>query len=384
MISVCGCAINSKYDVKMFAEALQIHNQGYDFEMVVTHDDRVEDGTTEMLTELCQKYKNIKVVRHTHEDTVVYLNRLLDYYDANNYFQSNLRADLRKQVELFDQKKLFDHTRTFLWLTSGLLYDKAIQASSGDIVIVTPSDFLYGFRLKDLEDFVKNNSKDGLFYGKPHAIWGRVSNQRHEWLMNHVKNVHDGTQFREGFRYDTGELFRDFTRCPTDINNYYLADCRNNLLIGLGEPDAVDKMYRFNEESFQHGGIQLIRDFHGFHVLSRKTLEVTGGFSAAFYGRAWADDHMSYNGVRSGNHKTLPFKFSVYWIGGHEISPYRGEHYPDGWQEALRQKDPFYGKHPMPGVDRPVYLHDGLLSNSQMCEYANAFLKKNNPPVKFR
>jgi hypothetical protein len=40
-------------------------------------------------------------------------------------------------------------------MSSGLLYNLAVEASSGDTLIITPGDFLYLFSLKELEEYVK-------------------------------------------------------------------------------------------------------------------------------------------------------------------------------------------------------------------------------------
>ena len=60
MISICGCAINSKYEVESLLRTLSINNQETEWELCVTLDNRVDDGSLEHFTklqkELVQKY----------------------------------------------------------------------------------------------------------------------------------------------------------------------------------------------------------------------------------------------------------------------------------------------------------------------------------------
>lgn len=379
-LSICCCGINCKYDFDLFASFMYQHNKDVDFEIVFTHDDRVNDGSSEYYTELQKRVPNIKIVKNTHEDTVFYLRKLMDYYDQTGKFSDGLRKDLRANVEKFSNRELFDHRKSFLWLTSGILYNKAVQASSGDLLIVTPADFIYGFKLRDLVDFVKTRMQNGLFYTKPYAIWGRLTNQALPWLQQHVQNVHNGIGYREGYRYDSVELFKDYLKAPSSLDDMYLPDFRNNRIIRFSDPTAIDQMYIFNEQSVNHGGVQFIPDFHGFHFMTRAAYDKIGGFTECYYGRAFPDDVMTYLGKRVVPTSPVPPQFSVYWAGQYEVLPYHNYGYPSSWQEILKQKEGMYHEqHPVPSVDQPTYLHKGLVENSHMAVLVNSNFSKNAP-----
>lgn len=381
MISVCCCAINAKWDVELFVEALNAHNDPSTFEICLCHDDRVQDGSREHFEQLQKRHPNLKIIRNTHEDTVDYLRKVMDHYDSKGIFKAQLRADLRANVEKFARKELFDHKRSFLWLTSGLLYNKAVSISSGDTLVITPADFLYLFRLADLEAFVKVNSRAGHFYAKPNAVWARLNNQDPEWLKNHVDEIHRGIGFREGYRWDSTQLFRDYLRYPPKLSDFSVPDFRHNIIMNLANLNWGE-VYRFNKEAFRDAGVQCIPGFHGYHCMSRKTFDAIGGFTEEWPSRAFPDDKMTFLGRRFPPGHALPHEFSVAWCGQAELCAYLGPGYSENWREKLKEVDPLHEQHPIPSADGPTYLHQGLLSNSQMMEAMNASFNRNAPPVR--
>lgn len=383
-VSVCGCSINSKYDVQLFVEFLNLQRNNVDLEIVITHDDRVNDGSNELFKQLANKHDNLKFVRNDHEQTVDYLRKLMDYYDRYNIFKEQFRRDLRGNVEKFAAKQLFNHDKSFLWLTSGVLYDMVVRASTGDLLIVTPADFVYGFSLSELVSYVKSKVSHGFFYAKPNAIWARINNQNYDWVVNHTQEIHDGKGFREGYRYDSRELFKDYLKTPPELHDTLLPDFRNNKVIRFSDPDALTQMRQFNIESmWPNSGVQYIPSFHGYHIMTRKTYDQIGGFTHEHQGRAFPDDKMTYLGQRSppGNYQ-LASQFAVYWVGQYEVLPYHNYGYQPGWQDKLKEVDPYHETHPIPSVDQPTYLHAGLIDNSKMGELVNSTFNRSAPPVK--
>jgi hypothetical protein len=363
----------------MLAEFLHKHNDPNSFELCITHDDRVNDGSSECFEELSSKYSNVKFAKNTHEDAVEWLTKLLDYYESNNLFTPILKG-LRENLEKFANKEFFDTEKNFLWLSSGMLYNKAIAISSGDTILVGPSDFTYMLRLSDLEDFVNNKKKDGLYYGKLHAIFARITNQKIDWLTTHVNEIHQGIECNSDFRWDSKEVFKDYLNYPSDLKDYYLPDFKKNEITSLASPDSIEKMYEYSEQAFANRDIQLLPNFHGVHVMTKKTYDKIGGFTEAFYGRALADDKMTKDGMKYNFGGSLPPKFSFAWLATAELGPFRGEPYPDNWEELVRQRDPWYGKHPLNLVDLR-YLHRDLISNADFSKVASeAFLY--SPPIR--
>jgi hypothetical protein len=388
MISICCCAINAKYDVEAFVGLLHIQNPDVDFEVCLTHDDRVDDGSKEYFELLQKKYSKLRITRSTYQDHVEYLERLFEYYERNNIFSPGLRSDLYKNVcRVRDRNLPGLHRRGFVWLTSGVLYNKAVSMSRGDTLVITPADFVYLFGLGRLERHVEQNKRDGCFYGKPNAVFARVTNQDHPWLRQHVQNVHDGIGHREGYRWDSTSLFRDFLKCPPRLDELYVPDFRNNCLIRLADPASLDLLKRFSEESIRLGGVQCLPGFHGFHVMTRRAYDLIGGFTEEYFGRAFADDKMSVCGRKFLPGGALPEEFSVAWCGQYEVLPHHAQGYADGWRERLSQVDPFYGKHPIPamvsGSDPGVfYLEDGIMPSGKFNQTCGAAFNRDLPPIR--
>ena len=74
-----------------------------------------------------------------------YLESVIHWYGQVGYFDQALIQHLKKNLELYKQGQLIDKTKEFLWMSSGRLYNKAVEMSSGDILVITPSDFLHLF-----------------------------------------------------------------------------------------------------------------------------------------------------------------------------------------------------------------------------------------------
>ena len=373
MISVCLSSINARWDTEILVRSLCLHNEGTDFEVVIGHDNRVEDGSGEAFAKLSREFPNVKVVTVTPDDTVRYLENVINYYETNSIFTAEIRNGLRNNFQKYRDRGFFNGKGPVLWLTPGRLYNKAVGAARGDVIIVTAGDFLYLFPLAELESYVRSNIHDGHFYAKPNAVWARASNQDRTWLENHLRSNTSG---------DSVELFRDYTRQPHLLSDLYIPDFKRKELICFTDHQCLPRLSRNAIESIEDGK-QHLRAFHGFHVMTRKTFDAVGGFTEEFYGRALAEDKMTRLGGKYSSNLYMPPQFSVAWCGQYEIDPTRGPGYASDWQVQLAKIDPYFGKHPLPGMDNPIYLHDGLLNNSQMSELSSITFSQLAPPERF-
>jgi len=380
MISICGTIINAKYDIQMMVEALHRHNKGTDFEICMTHDDRVDDGSKDLFDTLRKKYDNLVFASNTHQDTVDYLEKLISHYETRGIFREILPG-LKDNLLKFEKKELFDHSETFLWLSSGMMYNKAVSVSSGDKLLIGPGDFAYMFRLKELDDYISSHSKNGHFYGKPHAIWARMTNQDKAWLERGVDEVHKGALSNSPDRWDNRNMFKDYLKYPPQLEDFYIPDFRNNKLISWASEDCMNDLKTYCIESITKGGVQHIKGFHGVHTMTRKTYDAIGGFTEEFYGRASADDKMTALG-RKFSQGSLPPQFSFAWTVPGEIIPDKGQGYPEDWEELLKAKDPFYETHPIPPHDALVYLHAGVVSDGDMLKLSSSAFNKSSPPLR--
>lgn len=373
MISVCVSSINARWDTEILVRSLCLHNEGTNFEVVIGHDDRVDDGSGEAFAGLSREFPNVKVATVTSDDTVRYLERVIRHYETNSLFTPGFRMGLWENFQKYKDLGFFDRKGAMLWLTPGRLYNKAVESAMGDVIVVTAGDFLYLFSLGELEGYVRSRARDGHFYAKPNAVWARASNQDRTWLENHVKTNVSG---------DSVEIFRDYTRQPHALQDLCIPDFKRRELICLADRQCLPRLSRCAVESIEDGR-QHLRAFHGFHVMTRKTFNAVGGFTEEFFGRALAEDKMTSLGGRYSSDICMPPQFSVAWCGQYEIEQTRGQGYARDWQVQLAKIDPYFGKHPLPGMDLPVYMHDGILTNSQMSELAAVTFNKFAPPVRF-
>lgn len=385
MISVCCCAINSKFEVDTFVRAIAAQCKNVEFEIILTHDDRVNDGSGKYFKSLQDEVPQLKVIHHSNQDTIDYLDKLLAYYRKKGLFSNEVIDALDANLTRYKlgDTEFVDPTKTFLWISSGPLYNKAVAASTGDILVITPADFIYLFSLDTLDKFVKANVRNGHLYSAPHALWSRISNQSLSWIEECLQQTHSGERAREGFRWDSPEPFRDFLKFSTDLTKIYVPNFKKPELVPLGDPDFQVKMSEYLKETMGHPGTQQIMSFHGFHIMTRKTFETIGGFTEEFYGRAFADDKMTYLGVRSPNAIQAPSDLTVAWCGCYELSACQAEYYPSNWKEQLPLIDSYYDKHPLPPSINPTYLHEGLFgNNTTVHEFMRKILSPMGSPIR--
>lgn len=380
MISVCCCAINSRYEVESLFKTLQA--QEVDFELCVTLDNRVNDGSLEHFETLHKQYPNFKYVVYRKEDSIEYLQKLLQYYRAHSTFPTKLQEELENNLEKYIHGTFLNSIYEILWLTSGPLYNKAVSIASGDILVITPGDFIYLFSLKELEDYVKRQSKSGRFYTSPPAIWTRISNQEYRWLQQHVSNVYHGKIKNSKYRFDSLVVLRDYLRCPEHTMDLYLPDFRHNKLIPLNTATSLSDIKRYCLETFQYKDLQSNPQFHGFHIMTRDSFDAVGGFTEVFYGRAFADDMMTKCGNGEPGPIAGPAEFSVAWCKGYLISN-RGPGLPENWLSLIKKKDKLFNLKPQPGLKSHLrYLHDTLFNNQQMAIMINDIFAQQKHPIR--
>ena len=382
MLSICCCAINAKWDVEVFVRTLVAMNPNFDFEVIVTHDDRVNDGSSEHFAKLAQEIPQLKIVTHSEQDTVDYFRGCIDHYESSNLFNPSLRQLFRDNLDRYIAGEFVDRDKTFLWQSSGPLYNKAVAASSGDVLLVTPGDFIYLFSLEEIYNFVKQHQRNNFFYASPPAIWARITNLDPEWLDAHIASVYDGTFYREGWRWDSLEIFRDYLQYPPKGADLVVPYMKENTKISLNSPDSFPQLAQFCEDSLKHNMHQVISGFHGFHIMTRQTFDLIGGFTEEWFHRAFADDKMTALGVRSRFACGLPIKFSVAWCGQGEISSCQGPCYKEGWQDKLKEIDPWCDTHPLPSSVNPRYLFSDTIPNHYAVDLTNRNFNVLAPPVR--
>lgn len=366
MISVCCCAINAKWDVQNFVECIIEQNKNVDFEIVLTHDNRVNDGARELYTELGATYPQFRCIEHSLQDTIDWLDWLMEEYEWRQRWDGNFRQWLNIQVKKYKRGELVNPTKEFLWISSGILYNKAIMEAKGDLLLVTPADFLLLFGLKDLEGYCRPLIQDGYLYTKPNAIWARISNSPKNWLEEEINRVCDNENLERLTERWRGEnIFRDYLRYPTKPKDLYLADFRNRNMISMTDPDFLLKAEVYCKQCFENMNDQKIGPpFHGVHVMTKKSWEKIGGFTEEYYGRAFADDKMTRKGILHGTsfpgvEQALPSRFSIAWVGQGEYLPSRLSYYEGvNTLDLLSKVDPYWEDHPIPGMSGTVYLHD--------------------------
>jgi hypothetical protein len=353
-LSVCMCSINSKWEVKNLVDFLFRHNPDVDFEVVVCHDTRVNDGADILFESLHSKYPRFRTVKFTKDNCISWLEKVIAYYEQKRLFREDYIRLLKTNLDKYKNGSFFDETQRFLWISSSVMYNKAIQESKGDILLLTPCDFIYPFKLKNICDEVSGKR---FFFAKPNLFWMNVVNSPLDYIKDGKKTNY--------FEY---ALYRDILRCPefAELKDTYFVAPPDEI-ISLDDNLVIDKMQRYIHACYPNKG-QWVEKFHGCHLTTRETLNQIGGFNEVWHGRAFGDDWISYYGKNREGYTDLPLWFTIGMISSYSFSLF--PYYKDLAQlgELLKKTDPWYGKHPSPHTT-PVYLHDCPPDNESLCDY---------------
>ncbi len=313
-------------------EFLNKHNNPSEFEVCYTWDSRVEDGSREVIEDLKAKYSNFKVVEFNRQDSIDYYSACVEYYKRRNLFPSDFRASLENTLEVY-KNGTFPSSSSFMWVSLGPLYNKAIGISSGDILVVAPVDMVHLFSVSDVIHYGRaNTDKQGLLYKKPNAIWARITNVPLENIQSKVELVQK--QQIGSYRWDHPNLFLSLFHTPCELKDIYLPNFAGNRITSLADPNIYSEMTAYCQDiiNLRPTETQWLQTFHGFHIMSRKFYNKIGGFTEEYYYRALPDDKMTYHG-RAYNSPETPAHISTGWTGHFAYEPERLEYPADHAQQ---------------------------------------------------
>lgn len=337
MISICVPALASHVDVSLFIQFLEEHNDPEVFEIILVNDKRFGNRKLDKAYDMLQQlYDNITIIDHTMEDSIFWLEQLIDHYYNNEILPDDTLDYLSNKLGLYKKGQLFEVHKKFLWLSSSRLYNLAAKHATGDILLFSPADFLYMFSLSELNDYVNTHSVDGMFYSKPHAAWCEVSDDETHTLK---------PRFSEGIKqfvriYEEPSLMQ--------LRDTYFMDRKSNTPVSLDTPNIFDRFKELLSPGQDYCPVSY--GFHGFHVMTRKSYDTIGGFTEVAYGRAIGDNAMTHLGLSHMTHN-LPNHMCIAWV---------------------HQSDPI--------VSHAIYLHDGKESIARELE---GIINLNDPPIQF-
>lgn len=338
--------MNSKFETQSFIESLYYHNQDIEFEICLVHDDRVNDGAGELFAEMQKKHKTLKVITSTKQDAINYIEKLLTYYKNNNRFGPKFLDFLTANLEGYKNDTLYDTSRNILWLPSAWQYNKAVAASSGDTLVISPADYAYLFRLKELQNFVNNNAHDGYLYSKPNGLRRTLANSPFNEVQEFVNKWKGQTDLLIS---DYGSYLRNYKYYPSTPDMLSIPEHKIGEVIKFSDPNFFAKM-----QNVCNTDPHLAISVHGLHIMTRKTYNHIGGFSEEWYSRAHGDDKMSALGGKTPKRcLPAPKHFSFLWTPRTTL---------DVPIHTIKNIDPWIEKYPIQASNTyQVYLDHGLL-----------------------
>lgn len=143
MISICTTIYRETENLEVFVRSLVANASQKDFEIIIVDD---ENSCTKKLTELQKEFPQIKIVPHSKEDRIKYIETMIDFYKKSKVF-------LKKQIEGMEERlEEYKKTDMELWLPMPHNYNLAAKYASGDLLIFMPADYLIFFDIFKLKE----------------------------------------------------------------------------------------------------------------------------------------------------------------------------------------------------------------------------------------
>lgn len=319
MISIVTSVFNAKLDFEQFVRQLHATSQAGSFEVLVLHDDRVEDGSTAALAALSVEFPAVKVAKtQTKATALTRIRSTLASWEGK--MDARILSAMVKEADEYEQSK-WDATQVYLWLSPLPLLNEVVEGASGDLVLIAPCDRLAGFRMEDLETWAAPKVVGGKFYTRLPLLPLSVSNGEaakvsERWakltkvpgvrqvppgVEGMLTGVRDARQLRpstgrggvrafSGFPSVTALGIRRYDLFSKALADYRAVDPRSGAHVLLSDPDWVIKVRAIAESAETSRTSPISMAHHGLHLFTPGTWTAGGGYPTDLLGRTVADD----------------------------------------------------------------------------------------------
>lgn len=292
MISIVTSVCNAKLDFDQFVRQLHELNDPQGFEIVVAHDDRVNDGSGTYLALLAREFPAVRVVyTHTKTDAVSRVRAVLE--SRKDQMDEVLRGMMLETLNKYESGEEWDGTREYLWLSPSYLLGQAADAALGDYILITSCDWLSGFRLADLENAAISHTTDGYFYARLPLMMANITNEPEETVERQwqdMRNKGPTQRISSHSGYSLGMAQRCYDLFSKTVGDYRLVDPRNGSQIRLDAYGFVDNVDAIRGAAVPGQLVPLCQEYTGLHLISKKVWEASGGYPTDILGRCTAED----------------------------------------------------------------------------------------------
>jgi hypothetical protein len=142
MLSICGSIYMNGNIVPFVRSVLDGASDPDGIEFSVVEDEAGSELMAKTFEEVRALTRNLKVLQVSKEDRVAYFRRCITFYERETIFAPERIAEFHARVDRYE-----DGDVPRIWFPPGRLYNRAVEASSGDVILNTPLDLLVHFDL---------------------------------------------------------------------------------------------------------------------------------------------------------------------------------------------------------------------------------------------
>lgn len=289
MISIVTSIYNAKLDFLQFLRQVQATNDFDDFEFIIVHDDRVDDGSRNLLEQLSKDYSNIKIVAHvTKEETLA---RIYSIYESR---KDKLIPEIINRsfyyIKKYEENEI-DSSKTEFWISPVHFLDAAANQATGDFILITPCDRLIGFSLKELETWAKPLVKDGHFYTRLPLLHLNVTNIPYEEARELDIKYDAVSNIIRSHSHYTFLLTRKYPLFSENLDKYWVKYPLGDGFSSLGASNLFSEIKRTANHEKVDRLVPLVHKHHGLHFMTKKTWEASGGYALDFLSKT-IDEHV--------------------------------------------------------------------------------------------
>lgn len=144
MLSICGSIYDNGNIVKFVRSVLDHAKNPDEIEFSVVEDEAGSYLMTKSFNEIREMTPRLNVIQVTKEERVAYFEHCLDFYAAQRIFPARKIIEMRRRLHAYVTGEI-----PRIWFPPTRNYNKAVEASTGDVIVITPLDLKVPFDLSE-------------------------------------------------------------------------------------------------------------------------------------------------------------------------------------------------------------------------------------------
>lgn len=150
VLSICGSIYLNGNIVPFVRTVLENASNPDEIEFVVVDDESGSDLMAQSFDAIRKMTPRLTLMEVPKEERLAYFRRCVDFYEREAIFSPEKIAEFRERLALYEDRKI-----ARIWFPTSRNFNRAVEASTGDVVFVTPLDLLVPFDLSKVYEKFK-------------------------------------------------------------------------------------------------------------------------------------------------------------------------------------------------------------------------------------